>query len=575
MASRTYKYVEESVERTQRTYIRLVFGIGLGFFLLVLLCWGGCRAYNVFESRHLTRRGAAYLGANELRQTALSARRALQLNPNNVAAVRLLARAAELSNDRSAIDWRRKAVELEPRSAEDALALANCALQFNDMVTAEKSLQRVEESARQSAEFHVTSARFAETKKKFAEAEEHWAKAVELAGDNKFYQLQFALAVLRMDNRAKRKTALSILEQLRADEKQRASATRALIADGAARHEDSEKLVTLARELEGYSEATFSDRLLYLDILRQLRDPKFSENLTKVEKDAVAKPADLAALISWMKSSGLSLLAIDFAHTLSNEQLTKWPVSLAMAEAYAKLADWSALETAIKNQNWGHYEFLRHAYLALALRSQDKPAAADREWTAAQKEAGSEVQLLWALSRAAAEWGWKNETVQLLWTLSKQPEAQIEALQNLYQRYFEAEDTVGLYRVLTKLAELQPDDLVIQNNFAQVGLLLNADIERARKLAADVYHKESSNPAYTATYAFALYTKGDARGALEVMNGLSETQLKDPAVAAYYGVVLAAAGDSEKARDYLKAGASAKLLPEEKALLAKAERALQ
>jgi hypothetical protein len=38
-----------------------------------------------------------------------------------------------------------------------------------------------------------------------------------------------------------------------------------------------------------------------------------------------------------------------------------------------------------------------------------------------------------------------------------------------------------------------------------------------------------------------------------------------------YGIFLATAGDRAKAGEYLKIGASAKLLPEEKALLAKAE----
>jgi predicted Zn-dependent protease len=111
----------------------------------------------------------------------------------------------------------------------------------------------------------------------------------------------------------------------------------------------------------------------------------------------------------------------------------------------------------------------------------------------------------------------------------------------------------------------------MQNNLAQVSLLLNADVERARKLAAELYRKQGSNPAYASTYAFALFSKGDTNGALKVMSALPEEQLRDPSLAAYYGIILAAAGDAAKAREYLKIGASARLLPEEKALLAKAE----
>jgi hypothetical protein len=53
------------------------------------------------------------------------------------------------------------------------------------------------------------------------------------------------------------------------------------------------------------------------------------------------------------------------------------------------------------------------------------------------------------------------------------------------------------------------------------------------------------------------------------MTSLTEDQLSDPTVSAYYGICLAANGD-EKARTYLDFGKQANLLPEEKALIEKA-----
>jgi hypothetical protein len=200
---------------------------------------------------------------------------------------------------------------------------------------------------------------------------------------------------------------------------------------------------------------------------------------------------------------------------------------------------------------------MRHAYLALALRGQNKTVAADKEWTSAEKQASAQPMFLSMLTRATSEWRWQKEWLELLWNLTKYPETQFEALQNLYQKYSDDGDTTGLYRVLVRLAELM------------------ADVERARKVAVELYRKEGSNPAYAATYAFALHTKGDTSGALKVMSALNATQLHDPSVAAYYGVLLAAAGDAQGAQEYLKLGASAKLLPEEKALITKAENSLR
>jgi Flp pilus assembly protein TadD len=562
--------VEKSVERTQRTYIKLVLGGLIGFILFVFLCWGGCRFYSVVESRHLARRAAAYISGGDLRQGALSARRALELDPTNIAAMEVVAQAGEISNDRSALDWRRKVLELAPHSVEKMLALANCAVQFNDIATAERMLRGVEENARNTAAFHAAAARLAEAKKQSAEAEANWLKAVELAPENKSYELQLGMALLRADDQAKHERGSQTLESLRADEKQRAAATRALIVDGAARHINTDAVMTMARELQTYPEATFNDRILYLDILRQLRAPGFTEYLTTVEKDAVSKPADLAVLIAWMKTSGMSLVAIDFVRSLTDETLSKWPVPLAVAEAYAKLRDWADLEAWVRNKDWGQFDFMRHAYLALALRSQDKTVAADKAWASAEKAAAAQPQFLSMLTRAAAEWRWQKEWLELLWALTKHPETQLEALQNLYEKYAEDGDTPGLYRVLVRLAEIQPDDGPAQNNLAQVSLLLKADVERAGKLATELYKKDTANPAYASTYAFALLSKGDTAGALKVMNALTEEQLHDPSLAAYYGIVLAAAGEKAKAREYLKRGAAAKLLPEERALLSTA-----
>ena len=55
------------------------------------------------------------------------------------------------------------------------------------------------------------------------------------------------------------------------------------------------------------------------------------------------------------------------------------------------------------------------------------------------------------------------------------------------------------------------------------------------------------------------------------MNTLREDQYRDPSLAAYYGIMLAAAGERGKAREYLQIGKTATLLPEEKILIDHAE----
>jgi len=244
-----------------------------------------------------------------------------------------------------------------------------------------------------------------------------------------------------------------------------------------------------------------------------------------------------------------------------------------MAEALAKSNDWGALERLTTGANWEQFDFLRRAYLARALRAEEKSAAAEHEWSRALKSASPQAQSLLLLTRVVSEWRWSDKTVDLLWALAKHPEKQNEAFMTLYRHYAKTEDTQGLYRVLLRLAELDPADLKVQNNLAQISLLLNADVDRARRIAADLYGKEPLNAAYVSTYAFSLYAKGDANAAIRVMNTLREDQYRDPSLAAYYGIMLAAAGDKAKAREYLEIGKTATLLPEEKALIDHAEAA--
>ena len=109
-----------------------------------------------------------------------------------------------------------------------------------------------------------------------------------------------------------------------------------------------------------------------------------------------------------------------------------------------------------------------------------------------------------------------------------------------------------------------------QNNLAQLSLLLNVNPEHAHELAEKLHQKDPTNPVFTSTYGFSLYVKGRSQQAVKVMSELKPDDLHRPAIAAYYGIFLVAAGDKSKAAEYLERGSEAPLLPEEKLLLANA-----
>jgi hypothetical protein len=561
--------VEMSHRRRERFYVKFLLGGLVGLIVLVALIWAGHDGYVRWQERRLVRRAVYALQHGDDRMASLAARSVLELKPSSAGAARVMAELAEHGGDRIALQWRRKAAEAEPQSTEDALAWARCALQFNEIALAERAMATVNEAGRQTSGYHAVAAVLAQVQQQNDKAEKEWKEAVQLAPNEKPYQLQLGILQLRAQDSERHALGNASLAALRSDESQRAAATRALINDGVARHQSASELLQLAKELQDYPETTLSDRLIYLDFLHQLQSAQFSAYLSELEKNATATPNDLATLLSWMSQNSLNLLALDFIKTLSPRLIQQWPVPLAIADIYSRLKDWRALEESAKKMNWQQLDYLRHAYLARALRAQDKTAAAEHEWTAAAKDASGRSDAVVSLVRAASEWKWENEATELLWTLAKFPEKQNEAFQTLYQLYAKTGDTQGLFRVLVRLAEFEPDNLNVQNNLAQVSMLLKANMDEARRTAANVYRKEPSNAAYATTYAYSLLTKGDAKGAVKIMKSLTEQQLRDPSISAYYGICLAAVHD-EQATAFLQAGQKASLLPEEKALIDKA-----
>lgn len=560
--------MEKSVERTQRTFLRLLLGILIAIALLIGAVWGGHDLYYHWQQKRLIRRAWVDIQQGNLRDASLAARSVLEMDGSSADASRIMAELAERTGERAALDWRRKVVQVSPGSVDDIVALVRCAVRFNEVEIAEHALQAVDENSRNSAAYHEAAALVAQAKHQDEKAEAEWTEALRLEPADKSFQLQLGILRTRSTDPERSASGEALLNGLRSEPAQRRAATRALIDSGLMHREDGRKLLELARELQAYPDANWSDRFIYLDFLHGLQDPQFSAYLTELEKTAEDKPASVAAVLAWMTKNNLSLLALDYVKTLPPDLLGQWPVPGALADAYVHLRDWHKLEDATAKANWGQVDFLRHAFLARALREQGRKIDADREWNATQKDATTSEALL-LLIQTVSEWNWENELTDLLWALSKYPEKQKEAFLALYRHYAKTADTQGLYRVLVRLSELDSNNLNVQNNLAQISLLLNANPTEARRTAAEVYRKAPKNPAYMTTYAYSLLSQGNPKEALRIMSSLNEEQLTDPTISTYYGIFLAANGD-QKARPYLEFGKKANLLPEEKALIDKA-----
>jgi hypothetical protein len=250
---------------------------------------------------------------------------------------------------------------------------------------------------------------------------------------------------------------------------------------------------------------------------------------------------------------------------------------LAIAESYSFLQDWRVLQEWVEGKNWGEHECFRLAVLSHALHhlapSDRSSMESQTAWRAALAATKSRPDRLAPLAQLAEGWGYSAEAEEAWWIIangSENPTAALTALQRLYTS---KRDSRGLLRVAKRALELNPGDLVAANNCASLGLLLTGD-GSARRLAAKLHFEYPASTVFSATYAFALHLEGKTGPALKVMETLKEAELRYPAIAAYYFVMLVENGNIERAQSFLPAAKEAVLLPEEQKLLTDATRKL-
>lgn len=565
--------MEHPHDKIERSFFKVIaWTVGV----IVLLVAGGIfghRSFRSWQQRRLIAQANAFVNEGDYKHASLNARRLLQINPESAEACRILARLAEKAGLSSAVDWRRRVLELGAATPGDLIALARDGVRFDERAITELAISRLPESAKTTAEYHALLADIAFARRDGVEMERQLSEAQRIEPANKDYTLRLAALRLGSNDYALSVRGKETLVELQNEPAFRREATRYL-AEDAIRRFDSTEALRLARQLDGFPEKNFSDCLVLLGALQLARDPGFQSLLEELQTFVADDPERAAALVTWMNMHQMSTQAIVWSEKLPPAVLGSKLVPIALADAYVAVRDWAGLQKLLKSGNWGDVDFIRSALSARALRELGNETDSAAQWAETVKKVAANSRYIMMLAETAEKWGWRNEAIDLLWLAAKDPAKGDEALATLYRYFAGKGETQNLYRVLLHRSELHPDDRNIQNNVAQLSLLLNLNVDRGQKIARELCEKEPANPAYVSTYAFALYSSGDFKKALKVLDALTDEQLHQPDIAAYYGIILAAAGDRTRAGEFLALGEKAKLLPEEKALVEKARRSL-
>ena len=557
-----------SFEADKKRFRMWVAGIIAGLLALGAAIWFGRIPYRHFEEKRDAARAQSFLARGNYRNALLSAREALLLNPTNVPACRVLATLADLSHNPATLDWQQRIAQTEP-TTENKLELAVTALRYQSPpfpLTAQ-ILEELAPTATNLAIYQVTAASLAVSLGRLNDAETHFETAAKLDPTNQFYELNLAVLRLASTNEAQAAQARAVLEKFRTDANLGLPALRALVTDRLA-HKDAAAADAYSTQLLANAHATLADQLQHLGILQQLGRGDFAARLQTVQRQAATNAATVAETAAWLQAN--KLLADDL-HWLTNLPAglqSQAPVRLALADAYLQCANWRALRDFVSHGNWGEMEFLRLALASRAWGQLGSQQVADSNWSSAVSEAGGRFGALTTLLGLAQRWKMPREQEDLLERIAVKFPRERWPQQALERLYLADGNTAGLNQLYTKLCAVFPDNAGYKNNLAFTCLLLKTNLPQACRWAAEVYAGDTNNPMVASTYAFALYVQGRIKDGLSVMQKLDDRQLQRPDTALYYGILLAAGGETNQAARFLKiARTKTQWLPEEKRLL--------
>jgi len=529
----------------------------------------GSKLYRDWHRNRLLHLAASMLQEENFDEATQTAREVVKLDPDSLPAYYILAEAAEKQNLEEAISWRTQIARLLPKDPDSQLNLASGALRFGKLDLARKAIDQVTSSDRDRAAFHVVAGWLARAEGNFAEQEEQFAAAVKTEPGNDLYQFNLAALQIQSNDTQKSARARDTLDRLTKLAPFRTGALRALLNDAVARN-DVAAADNFAQQLQLSQEVTFADYLLCLNFYRKLDEKKFRLLLERVKPFAVRNPSDLASLINWMNENGLASDVAKWVDKLPPDELSSPPTSIAVADAYANVRNWSRLKRWTRAGAWGESEYLRLAYQAIAARrSQQNTTDTEFEtvWRSAEQATNEQPKRELDLARLASKWNLAKESEQLWLRVAKNPPMRREAFDALRRLYRANNNLEKLYDILQRMHESSPNEAPITADLARLGLNIDQNTKQSYDLAKEAYDRAPSELNCAVTYAFSLSRLGRSAEGLEIIQKFPTDQLHDPHAAVYVALLLLEANQIDAAKEYIGTTDDAKIYLEEKKLL--------
>ncbi len=537
---------------------------------VVVLGFAGYRGYAIWNQQQLIRQANECLLQDNLPGAMIALRNLLAIDHLNYAACRLMGDLAEKNHSDQVVEWRRRLVQIEPESFTNRLMLARSASQYGDFAMAQRSLDGVSAADKQTAIFHQTQGEVALASQRLDDAQAQLTEAEQLDPNNP--RLSFELATVRLfsTNASIAAQGLASLQHLATNPSVRMDSLRQL-AEDALRHTNTAQALAYSRQVLAETNAEFSDRLVELDLLRLAQDPRQSEFLTRLQGESSTSPLKSYQLGKWLLANSKPERTLAWIQNLPASTRTNLPLPLLETDCRMLLKDWKGLLTTLSAQSWGANECGRLIACLRAYKELGQISSAKITWFQALKSANNQPMQLQELLEACTRWNWPAEQLEVLWTIVNNYPDNTRALQVLVGRLYAEGQTHALMSLSSQALLEHPNELGLMNNLAATALLLEAWEKKPHQIAREIYTRCPTNANYMVTYAYSLMVQKHPADALKIMEQINPVQLEEPGTAAYYGLILNAVGQREKALHYMNLALQGRLLPEERKLVERAK----
>ncbi len=537
--------------------------------VVAVLGFSGYRGYSIWSQAELVSRAKECLEKGNSIGAMIALRNVMAINRLNPDACRLMGDFAETDHSPEVVQWRQRLLVIDPESFTNHVLLARAALEFGDLATAQKTLDRVNAEDKKTSTFYMTQGAVYVAGHSLDLAEAQFTEALKLEPDNSQLQLNLALIRLQSTNTSVASVARNNLEKLSANRDFRAEAFRQLALD-ALRHSNAVQALTYSRKVVGEPNASLNDRLFHLNLLRITQDSQQSEFLGRLQAECVTNSQASYQLGKWLLQNLKPEMTMAWIKTLPLQTRTNLPMPFLETDCHMLLKDWSGLLSSLSGQNWGAMDCGRLVACVRAYKELDQLTSAKITWIQALQATDNQESQLQELLDASTRWKWPAEQLEVLWVVVNHFPDNLRAVTVLSGILYSKGQTSALMRLSSQCLERHENELELMNNLAATALLLEAWEKKPHQLAYQVYTRCPTNASYMTTYAYSLLLQKKPAEALKIMEQINPSQLENPGLAAYYGVILAAAGKRDQASHYLDLALHTTLLPEERKLVERA-----